>query len=239
MYVHGFGFLCAGKCHNQCLEEHSEGRCECRDNSGCADGHFCSGDPHVFSFARPSSRAFSHTCPWHGWQALPSGERPTFRRHAGNPHEGFWDLGCVAQVISRNVRADRTNVMDALLMDLKDQDSVGCGECLRCAPGCDCIYDVCDRYGLDEGAVCFHEPACDVCKQACADGPPGSDCRDSCDGSAACGTEAPTVVSKCTRFGGAVDGTDTDGVSPPEPYAAPLVRRPLPPRLAATSDMLR
>ena len=45
MYVHGFGFLCAGECHNQCLEEHSEGRCECRDNSGCADGHFCSGDP--------------------------------------------------------------------------------------------------------------------------------------------------------------------------------------------------
>lgn len=129
--------------------------------------------------------------------------------------------------------------MDALLMDLKDQDSVGCGECLRCAPGCDCIYDVCDRYGLDEGAVCFHEPACDVCKQACADGPPGSDCRDSCDGSAACGTEAPTVVSKCTRFGGAVDGTDTDGVSPPEPYAAPLVRRPLPPHLTATSDTLR
>ena len=61
MYVHGFGFLCAGKCHNQCLEEHSEGRCECRDNSGCADGHFCSGDPHLFSFARPSSHAFSHT----------------------------------------------------------------------------------------------------------------------------------------------------------------------------------
>ena len=60
MYVHGFGFLRAGKCHNQCLEEHSEGRCECRDNSGCADGHFCSGDPHAF-FPRPSSHAFSQT----------------------------------------------------------------------------------------------------------------------------------------------------------------------------------
>ena len=137
----------------------------------------------------------------------------------------------------KNVRADRTNVMDALLMDLKDQDSVGCGECLPCAPGCDCIYDVCDRYRLEEGAVCFHEPACDVCKQACADGPPGSDCRDSCDGSAACGTEAPTVVSKCTRFGGAVDGSDTDEVPPPEPYAGPLVRRLLPPPLPeATFD---